>query len=140
MKPIKRQDCWSGELEHKSNKTWLKHLTVSPGIVSLIPPHPTKIYLRSYTLVLPRKNAPVYQCFTLGTIKNLVCHVWWALQYLAQWATNRNCRDAAYDLQPLNFGLLTRKFISFLHSVQSNERTSSSCMCSVSCSITTSTL
>ena len=46
-------------------------------------------YMR-YVLVLPRKNAPVYQCFTLGTLKNLVCHVWWALQYLALWATNRN--------------------------------------------------
>ena len=45
---------------------------------------------RRYVLVLPRKNAPVYQCFTLGTLKNLVCHVWWALQYLAQRATNRN--------------------------------------------------
>jgi len=43
-----------------------------------------------YCMVLPRKNAPVYQCFTLGTLKNLVCHVWWALQYLALWATNRN--------------------------------------------------
>jgi len=30
--------------------------------------------------VFPGKNATVYQCFTLGTIKNLVCHVWWALQ------------------------------------------------------------
>jgi len=27
---------------------------------------------------------------TLGTLKNMVCHVWWALQYLALWATNRN--------------------------------------------------
>jgi len=25
----------------------------------------------------------MYQCFTLGTLKNLVCHLWWALQYLA---------------------------------------------------------
>ena len=39
---------------------------------------------------LPRKDVPVCQCFTLGTLKNLVCHVWWALQYLALWATNRN--------------------------------------------------
>jgi len=36
----------------------------------------------------PRQNAPVYQCFTL--LNNLVCHVWWALQYIALWATNRN--------------------------------------------------
>jgi len=44
----------------------------------------------NYVLVLPRKNAPVYQCVTLDTFKNLVCHVWWALQYLALWAANRN--------------------------------------------------
>ena len=37
-----------------------------------------------------RKNVPVFQCFTLGTLMNLICHVWWALQYLALWATNRN--------------------------------------------------
>jgi len=37
---------------------------------------PTKITKRRYVLVLPRNNAPVYQCFTLGTLKNLVCHVW----------------------------------------------------------------
>jgi len=36
----------------------------------------------------PGKNATVYQCFTLGTLKNLVSHVWWVLQYLALWATN----------------------------------------------------
>jgi len=49
-----------------------------------------KLLKMRFVLGLPRKNARVYQCFTLGTIKNLVCHVWWALQYLAQWATNRN--------------------------------------------------
>ena len=52
----------------------------------------------------PEKNAPVHQCFTLGTLKNLVCHVWWALQYLALWATNRNlqslCSDAEYAKLP----------------------------------------
>ena len=47
-----------------------------------------KITKRRYVLVLPRKKAPVYQCFTLGTLKSLVCHVWWALQYLALWATD----------------------------------------------------
>jgi len=36
-----------------------------------------------YVLVLPRKNAPMYQCYTLGMLKDLVCHVWWVLQYLA---------------------------------------------------------
>jgi len=60
-------------------------------------------------------NAPVHQCNTVDTwmlpctntiqwtrecfrvsvqysghVKNLPCHVWWALQYLALWATNRN--------------------------------------------------
>jgi len=45
--------------------------------------HFSNITKRSFVLVLPRKNAPVYQGFTLGTLKNLVCHVWWALQYLA---------------------------------------------------------
>jgi len=43
-----------------------------------------------YVLVLPRKNTPMYQCFTLGRLKNLVCHVWWALKYLALRSTNRN--------------------------------------------------
>jgi len=46
------------------------------------------------------KNDPVYQCFTLGTLKNLDCHVWWALQYFALWVTNRNylsvCPDAEW--------------------------------------------
>jgi len=45
---------------------------------------------RRYVLVLPKKNAPMFQCLTLGTLKNRVCHLWWALQYLALWATNRN--------------------------------------------------
>ena len=63
----------------------VKQSTADPGIASSIPP-PTKITKRRYVLVLPRKNAPVYQCFTLGTLKNLVCHVWWALQYLALWS------------------------------------------------------
>jgi len=53
-----------------------------------------------YVLVLPRKNCPVYQCFTLGTLKNLVWHEWWAFQYLALWTTYRNqpsvCPDAEW--------------------------------------------
>jgi len=61
----------------------VKHSTADLGIASSIPLTPTKITKRGYVLVLPWKNAPVYQCFTLGTLKNLVCHVWWALQYLA---------------------------------------------------------
>jgi len=66
-------------------KHWdvVKHSTADPGIASSIPLTPTKITKRRYVMVLPRRNAPVYQCFTLGTLKNLVCHVWWALQYLA---------------------------------------------------------
>jgi len=32
-------------------------------------------------LLLPGKHAPVYLCYTLGTLKNLVCHVWRAPQY-----------------------------------------------------------
>jgi len=59
------------------------------GLQVRSPLTPTKITKRRYVLVLPRKNASVYQCFTLGALKNLVCHVWWALQYLALWATNR---------------------------------------------------
>jgi len=57
----------------------VKHSTANPGIASLIPLTPIKITERRYVLVLPRKNAPVYQCFTLGTLKNLVCHLWWEL-------------------------------------------------------------
>jgi len=45
----------------------VKHLTADPGIASSIPFTPTKITKRRYVLVLSRKNAPVYQCFTLGT-------------------------------------------------------------------------
>ena len=41
-----------------------------------------------YVLVHPRKNDPVHQCYSLGTLKNLVCQVLWALQDLALWATN----------------------------------------------------
>ena len=54
----------------------VKHSTAYPGIVSSIPLTSTKITKRRYVLVLPKKNVPVYQCFTLGTLKNLVCHVW----------------------------------------------------------------
>jgi len=40
------------------------------------PPHSNLNYWkRRYILVLPQENAPLYQCFTLGTLKNLVCHV-----------------------------------------------------------------
>ena len=67
----------------------VKHSTDDPGIASSIPLSPTKITKRRYILVLPRKNAPVYQCFTLGTLKNLVCHMWLALQYHASWVTNK---------------------------------------------------
>ena len=68
----------------------VKQSTADPGIASSIPLTPTKITKRRNVLVIPEKNAPVYQCFTMGTLKNLVCHVWWALEYLALWATNRN--------------------------------------------------
>ena len=44
---------------------------------------PTKITKRRYVLVLHRKNVLVNQCFSLGTLQNYVCHVRWALQYLA---------------------------------------------------------
>ena len=78
---------------HYSLGSVVKHLTADPGEWEFDPP--------SHTLKLPKKgecmgsfqeNAPVYQCYTLDTLKNLVCHVWWALQYLALhvWATNRN--------------------------------------------------
>ena len=50
----------------------VKHSTADPGIASSVPLTPTKITKRRYVLVLPRKNAPVYQCFTLGSLKNLV--------------------------------------------------------------------
>ena len=45
----------------------VKQLTADPGIASLIPITPTKITERRYVLVIPRKNAPVYQRFTLST-------------------------------------------------------------------------
>ena len=45
----------------------VKHSTADQAIASLIPPNSNyKITKRRYVLVLPRKNAPVYQCFTLG--------------------------------------------------------------------------
>jgi len=56
---------------------------------------PTKITKSRYVLVLSRKHAPVYQCFTLGTLEPGLSCVWWALQYLALWATNRNYLYAA---------------------------------------------
>ena len=45
------------------------------------------------SLQLKLLNGDMYWLFPgkmLPCIKNLVCHVWWALQYLALWATNRN--------------------------------------------------
>ena len=71
-------------------KGTVKHSTADPTIASSTALTPTKITKRRYVLVLTRKNASVYQWFTLGTVKNLVCHGWWALQYLALWATNIN--------------------------------------------------
>jgi len=69
----------------------VKHWTAGPGIENSIPPHSNFKITRSwYVLVLPRKNAPAYQCYSLGLLKNLVCHVWWALQYLALLAYNKN--------------------------------------------------
>jgi len=56
----------------------VKHWTADLGIASS-----TEVTKRRYKLVLPRKNAPVYQCFTVGRLKNRVCRVWWALQFLA---------------------------------------------------------
>jgi len=48
----------------------------------------TKITKSRYVLVLSRRNAPVYQCYTLGTLQNLVCHIMWrAFQNPASWAT-----------------------------------------------------
>jgi len=76
-----------------SERIWLsgKTLDCRPRDCEFNPPSlQLKLLKRRYVLVLPRKHAPVYQCFTLGTLKNLVCHVWWALQYLALWATYRN--------------------------------------------------
>ena len=39
---------------------------------------------------IPGKTAPVYHCYTPSMLKNLVCYVWWALQYLALKVTNGN--------------------------------------------------
>jgi len=62
----------------------LKHWTANPGIARSISRPPKLLKEDNYTLVLLWKSAPMYQCYTLGTLKNLVCHVWWALQYFAQ--------------------------------------------------------
>jgi len=51
---------------------------------------PTKITEKEICTGSSQENIPVYQCCTLGTLKNLVCHVWWTLQCLALRATNRN--------------------------------------------------
>jgi len=49
----------------------------------------------------PGKMLLVYQCYTLGTLINPVCHVWWAPQYYTLWATYRNleseCPDAEWE-------------------------------------------
>jgi len=44
----------------------------------------------------PGKNVSLYKCFTLETLKNLSCHVRWALQYLA---TNRNLQSVCPDTE-----------------------------------------
>ena len=57
----------------------------------------------------------MYQCFILGTLKNLVCHVWWALQYLSLWATNRNQRPEGTEGSAIKKHLIKRAFwYSFL--------------------------
>ena len=73
------------------SEMWRKKYTCADTeTVSSIPLTSTENTKRRYVLALARKNASVYQCFTLDTLKNLVCHVWLALQYLALWATKRN--------------------------------------------------
>jgi len=56
----------------------VKHLTAEPGIASSIPDPLTltRITKKEICTFFPRKNAPMYQCFTRGTLKKLVCHVW----------------------------------------------------------------
>ena len=66
----------------------VKHLTADQRTASSNALKLTKInkWRYVYVPVLPRTNATVYHCYTLDMSKNLVCHVWWALQYLALWA------------------------------------------------------
>ena len=84
------------ERQRRSEGIWLsgKTLDCRPSDCEFDPPTPTKTakmeICTSTSQEKRSKKVPVYQCFTLGTLKNQVCHVWWALQYLALWATNRN--------------------------------------------------
>jgi len=109
-------DLWTCGHVHVYKRTADPALSISEGIVvcvktldcqprdcELNPPSQQLKLLKwdKIILVLPRKNATVHQCFSLGRLKNLVCHVWWALKYLALWATNRNqqfvCPDAEWS-------------------------------------------
>jgi len=56
----------------------VKYSTADPGIASS-PLIPTKMTKKEICTGSSPENAPVYQCLTLGTFKNLVCHV----RYLA---------------------------------------------------------
>jgi len=83
---------WRG-MEGGGRGIWLSGKTFDcrPRDCEFDPPSlQLKLLKEMYVLVLPRKNAPVYQCFTLGMLKNLGYLVWWARQYLALWVTNRN--------------------------------------------------
>ena len=44
-------------------------------------------------------NAPLYPCYTLDTLMNLVCHVWWAIQYFALWVTNKTLQYFSSDAE-----------------------------------------
>ena len=62
----------------------VKHSTADPEIASSIPLTPANIIKRRYyVLFRPWKKAPVCKFFTLDTLMNLVCYVWWALRYFA---------------------------------------------------------
>jgi len=65
--------------------TWLsgKTLDCRPRGCEFDPLTPAQITLRRHALVLPGEMLP---CIAL---KNMVCRVWWSLQYLALWTTYR---------------------------------------------------
>ena len=45
--------------------------------------HKLKLLKGSRYCFFPGINAHVYQCYTLGMVKKLICHMWSALQYIA---------------------------------------------------------
>ena len=70
----------------------------------------------------PEKMLPCISALQLSMFKNLVCHVWWALEYFSLWATNRNNNLYAQCLMVKSSSASLNKCILPQHPLYKNEK------------------